>query len=140
MIWTHTYTNTPIVLPSKLKGIEHLQRSAALYKNYNKYITPKSSSKPQRNEFLQLLLCLEYRSYLNPSKLSFKISNIPSVKIHKSASNFPIMTKEKVSHNHEYVYSDDAWIIRNIERRHLFVSKRDYLIDCFLTFQLYNSI
>lgn len=142
MIWTHTYTNTPIILPSKLKGIEHLQRSATLYKNYNKYILPETSSKPQRNEFLQLLLCLEYRSYLNPSKLSFKISNIPSVKMDKRATNFPIMTvaKEKVTGKKNLVYSNFSWVVRNIECSSLFLSRRDFLVDQFFYMQLYNSI
>ena len=147
MIWLNMYTTTPMVLPSKLKGIEHMHRHQTIYKGYSEYVgfnkcPPKFTS---NQEFLQLMVCLEYRSYMNPSKLSFKISNIPSIKLSKKPMNFPIMSKDKTKSTDDfekknYVYSNNSWVIRNIDLPDSFYFKREFLIDQLLVYQLTNSI
>ena len=135
MIWLNTYTTTQMVLPSKLKGIEHMHRHHTIYKSYEDFVS--DSGEPNThdtNEFLQLMVFLEYRSYMNPSKLSFKISNIPTIKFKTKPVAFPIMTKTKTKTSIEfdrrnYIYSNNSWVIRNVELPPDFRFKREFLID-----------
>jgi hypothetical protein len=147
MIWLNTYTTTPMILPSKLKGIEQMQRHQLLYKSYDKFVQYDKNCEEfgPMKEMLQLMVCLEYRSYMNPSKISFKVSNIPSIKLSKKPSGFPIVAKDKVKTTQEtdkknYVYSTNAWVIRNIEYPPFFAFKRDFLLDELLFHNLMNTI
>ena len=146
MIWLNTYTSTPMVLPSKLKGIEHMHRHQTIYKTYSDYVAFDCDSlKRNDHEFLQLMVCLEFRSYMNPSKLSFKISNIPSIKLSKLPSNFPIMTKDKTKTNDEfdkksYIYSHSSWVVRNLDLPYAFSCKREFLLDELLIYGLKKQI
>ena len=147
MIWLNTYTTTPMVLPSKLKGIEQMQRHKLLYKSYDKFVQYNNEDedfKPM-TEFLQLMVCLEYRSYMNPSKSSFKVSNIPSIRLNNKPSGFPLVAKDKAKTTQDiectnYVYSTNAWVIRSIELPEFFVCKRDFLLDELLFQNLMNTI
>ena len=147
MIWLNIFTTTPMVLPSKLKGIEQMQRHATLYKHYNKFVQYNKESDDFKNnqEFLQLMVCLEYRSYMNPSKISFKVSTIPSLKFKKVPSAFPIVARDKIKSSQEldkknYVYTNNCWVIRNIEVPDIFHFKRDFLLDEIMFYKLFKTL
>jgi len=146
MIWYNIYTTTPIVLPSKLKGIEQMQRHHSLFKSYSSFVNYDKNSQnlTDYNEFLQLMVCLEYRSYMNPSKISFKVSNIPLIKLRKKPTSIPIVAKEKIKtqdvQQTSYVYSNNAWVIRNVEFPQQFSCKREFLFDEYLFNNLMNTI
>lgn len=146
MIWLNIYTTSFIVLPCKLKGIEQLQRHKMLYKSYDKFVEYKCDNEINtNNEFLQLMLCLEYRSYMNPSKISFKVSKIPSIKLINKGVNYPIFAKDKLKTNQEiercnYVYSNQAWVVRGIDKPSCFDFKRTFLFDELLYLKLLKTI
>ena len=148
MIWLNVYTTTPMILPSKLKGIEQMQRHTQLYKNYDTYVKydkkERHCFKPNQ-EFLQLMVCLEYRSYMNPSKISFKVSNIPSIKLKTTPIAFPIVAKDRIKSsqdmdNNNYAFTNNTWVIRNIEYPESFRFKRDFLIDEIMFSKLFKSM
>lgn len=146
-IWLNIYTTTPMVLPSKLKGIEQMQRHATLYKNYDKFVQYSRDTKEFKSnqEFLQLMVCLEYRSYMNPSKISFKVSNIPSIKLKKKPTSFPIVAKDKIKSSQDlekknYMFTSNSWVVRNIDIPEYFSFKRDFLLDEILFYKLFKSM
>ena len=147
MIWLNTYTTTAMILPSKLKGIEQMQRHTLLYKSYDKYVQYGRTKEPydDMKEFLQLMACLEYRSYMNPSKISFKVSNIPVIKLKHKPTGFPIVATDKAKTTQEinkknYVYSSHAWVIRHIDFPSSFSCRRDFMFDELLYYKLLNEI
>jgi len=147
MIWLNIYTTTPMVLPSKLKGIEQMQRHSLLYKNYDKYVQYGKDTEDFKSnqEFLQLMICLEYRSYMNPSKISFKVSNIPSIKLKKKPSAFPIVAKDKIKSSQDldkknYLFTNNTWVVRNIEIPEFFHFKRNFLLDEILFYKLFKCL
>ena len=149
LIWLNVYTTSPMILPSKLKGIEQMLRHTQLYNNYEKYVQHDSKKKSvdfkPNQEFLQLMVCLEYRSYMNPSKISFKVSNIPCIKFKTTPSSFPIAAKDRIKSSQDldksnYLYTSNVWVIRNIDPPDLFRFKRDYLFDEILYYKLFKSM
>ena len=127
-IWLELHTQDEIVLPGKMKGIEHYQRHLGVYKKYASFCVGQSSNHCSNlQQLLNLSMLLEHRILHNPStKASLNVNNVPTILALSDGVDPPLLSTdrgESASHM-SFVHSSCAWVVRGgcsfpVPRRYL---------------------
>ena len=135
-LWMDIRTAEDIVLPAKLKGIEHYHRLSDAYKSYHQLCKPTWSTGRRKlpsscQQLLNLCMVLEYRALHHPTtRASMKVSNVPLIKLDSPMrpTHYPIICKERCSKvfDNTYVYTDRVWVLRG---RRKSTPSRAFLVD-----------
>lgn len=137
-IFLELFTTDSIILPSKMKGIEHFARHKHVYTNYTDYCNRCASELTTATlnrcsslqQFLNLAVLLEYRILHNPStKASVQVNNVPLIKIQPPGTSFPLVSSFTTTQAQHIGLSDSCWVLRTTSTSNLKEPLRRFLLD-----------